>query len=406
MDFSKIPLLKDIDFTDPIVKKKAIILAFGIVIMVGLFIYISMDGNESPAINDNRITSTSTPALDVQYGEDNDDLDRKDNRRIFQSGDGKSLARKLFEKDTIDTDDPLAGIGMETEAQEEQKQENQDDNIIRPGSANVYGELKLKELKESASKKDEVMDEIEEGRKKREEEEAKKRQERLAAIGGYQSTNAPTPPSQSAQAVVSSPIQQEPDTPKQSPVSEPEVIINNDTGYIDDDNSFGLGTTSINSISSPGKMSESLALKVMFSEDKKVKTGDRVQLRLCEEKGITVNGIHIPKNTLLFATVNIGSRVEIKVSSINLNGQIIPLNYEAYDNDGEKGIYCPQNLTEEALRQAGQEAKQVASTTLQSIMGVFGARAVSSGTSASDKLTQNQSVYITSGYTFYLMRQE
>lgn len=406
MDFSKIPLLKDIDFTDPIVKKKAIILAFGIVIMVGLFIYISMDGNESPAINDNRITSTSTPALDVQYGEDNDDLDRKDNRRIFQSGDGKSLARKLFEKDTIDTDDPLAGIGMETEAQEEQKQENQDDNIIRPGSANVYGELKLKELKESASKKDEVMDEIEEGRKKREEEEAKKRQERLAAIGGYQSTNAPTPPSQSAQAVVSSPIQQEPDTPKQSPVSEPEVIINNDTGYIDDDNSFGLGTTSINSISSPGKMSESLALKVMFSEDKKVKTGDRVQLRLCEEKGITVNGIHIPKNTLLFATVNIGSRVEIKVSSININGQIIPLNYEAYDNDGEKGIYCPQNLTEEALRQAGQEAKQVASTTLQSIMGVFGARAVSSGTSASDKLTQNQSVYITSGYTFYLMRQE
>ena len=287
-------------------------------------------------------------------------------------------------------------------------------SIIQPGTENVYGDANIGKLSDIIAGRNNESSSSDGTKAKEEElnrrEEAIRQRERLLALGASSGNNEQSAQSSSSTSIHQQVAQQaapvaEPPQPKQTPISEPEVIINSNPAFEeDDDNSFGIGTTSIGSISSSARPQENLALKVMFSEDKKVKTGDRVQLRLCEEKGITVNGVHIPKNTLLFATVSIGQRVDIKVSSININGQILPLNYEAYDNDGEKGIYCPQNLTEEALRQAGQDAKQMASTTVQSLMGIFGARAVTTGSTASDKLTQNQNVYITSGYTFYLMK--
>lgn len=411
MDFSKFPLLNKLDFSDPVTKKKVGLLAVGSVLMIGLFIYISIDDKDGGEQVQAKKTAVSSPGINIQKGEDKDDLEGRENSSIFRSGNGESLAKTLFEKDTLTQDDPLSVLNP---AKEDPQIGAGSSSIIQPGTENVYGDANIGKLSDIIAGRNNESSSSDGTKAKEEElnrrEEAIRQRERLLALGASSGNNEQSAQSSSSTSLHQQVAQQaasvaEPPQPKQTPISEPEVIINSNPAFEeDDDNSFGIGTTSIGSISSSARPQENLALKVMFSEDKKVKTGDRVQLRLCEEKGITVNGVHIPKNTLLFATVSIGQRVDIKVSSININGQILPLNYEAYDNDGEKGIYCPQNLTEEALRQAGQDAKQMASTTVQSLMGIFGARAVTTGSTASDKLTQNQNVYITSGYTFYLMK--
>lgn len=412
MNFNKIPLLNKLDFSDPVTKKKVGLLVVGSVLMIGLFIYISIDDKDGDGQVQARTSTVSSPGIDIQKGEDKDDLEGRENSSIFRSGNGESLARTLFEKDTLTQDDPLSILNP---PKDEPQTGSAPSSIIQPGTENVYGDANLGKLSDIITGRNNENDRSDATKEKEEElkrrEEAIRQRERLLALGASSSNNEQSVPVSSSSAPIHQQVTQqaaqvaESPQPKQTPINEPEVIINSSPAIEDDDdNSFGIGTTSIGSISSTPRPQENLALKVMFSEDKKVKTGDRVQLRLCEDKGITVNGVHIPKNTLLFATVSIGQRVDIKVTSININGQILPLNYEAYDNDGEKGIYCPQNLTEEALRQAGQDAKQMASTTVQSLMGIFGARAVTTGTTASDKLTQNQNVYITSGYTFYLMK--
>ena len=144
-------------------------------------------------------------------------------------------------------------------------------------------------------------------------------------------------------------------------------------------------------------------IKVMFAKDGKVRSGERVTLRLLED--LLVDGLLIPANTHLFATCSIGQRFDITVASIDINGKIYTLNYEAYDNDGLKGLYYPSTQSSEQGKRAIDEAGQIAQTAVSSsLTGISGQVARSGITLA--RGNKSDKVEVTAGYTFYIVRKE
>ena len=77
----------------------------------------------------------------------------------------------------------------------------------------------------------------------------------------------------------------------------------------------------------------------MFVRETKIRDGSRVSVRLLED--MVVGGTLIPKNTHLMAMCSISQRLELTITSVEMNSHIYALGYEAYDSDGAKGIYCP-----------------------------------------------------------------
>lgn len=144
-------------------------------------------------------------------------------------------------------------------------------------------------------------------------------------------------------------------------------------------------------------------IKVMFAKDGKVRSGERVTLRLLED--LLVDGLLIPANTHLFATCSIGQRFDITVASIDINGNIYTLNYEAYDNDGLKGLYFPSTQSSEQGKRAIDEAGQIAQSAVGSSLTGISGQVARSGISLA-RGNKSDKVEVTAGYTFYIIRKE
>jgi len=103
---------------------------------------------------------------------------------------------------------------------------------------------------------------------------------------------------------------------------------------------------------------QATALKAVIDQKQKFRTGDKVQLRILEAGVYGQFGI--PKNTLLYGICSISSnRLYINISSINLNGKVIPSSLSAYDLDGIPGIYIDgayQDATKQAINQGLADA--------------------------------------------------
>ena len=413
MFLNKIPFLADVDFSDSIVRKKAMLVGLAVASAIGLIIYIAVSGDEEVQSSQMESEVVSTKPLQIQNGEDLDNLSSRSNRDIYRSGDGSSLSEKLFGKGGIDS----VGNALPTTS------DIISEGVVGHGAVGGVGLGEQDVFGQARSRVAEAKNETEQGegnelsreekyQKRKQQREAEYRQ-KLIDMGLDPDTGTAIQPQNTEKSTrgtkkaATKPVQEtipvEPvleNPPESQTKEEPEVILMGDE-IDDDDNSFGVGTRAI---TASKKKTDKIAIKVMFAEEGKVKSGDRIRLRLLEKDGFILNGIHIPKNTLLFANVTVGERVFIKIGALNINGQILPLNYEAYDNDGERGIYCPSSNAEEAIKETGQEALQIGQSLLQSRMGVYGARAVNLAASQGKKGAQ--SVYLSSGYTFYLMKEE
>lgn len=154
--------------------------------------------------------------------------------------------------------------------------------------------------------------------------------------------------------------------------------------------------------------------RVMFTRTQKLRSGERISIRLLED--MAIDGILIPKNTHLPATVAVGERLEITVSNIEINGKIYSLDYIAFDNDGSQGLYCPQTVAGTNANRAAATAGSTAGTVINSAASIAGA-AMGMGSlgsavgnmaniGASAVTSRNGSVTATvnSGYMFYLLK--
>lgn len=144
--------------------------------------------------------------------------------------------------------------------------------------------------------------------------------------------------------------------------------------------------------------------RCMFVKDQKLKSGQRVTLRLLED--YNADGIRIPANTHLAAICKIGDRLELQVRSLEMNGRIIQLALDAYDTDGLQGIYCPETSASKSAKQAGNDAISTAGTTFGGLVGDLASTVIRTGASIARSASGELSVSVVSGYEFYLVKSE
>lgn len=187
-------------------------------------------------------------------------------------------------------------------------------------------------------------------------------------------------------------------------VNRVKVVRSGGISSMDDD--FGNVGTGISSLDSEGvelEVDEAYPFKCMFVRQEKLKSGQRVSIRLLED--IVVEGQLVKKNTHLNAVCTIGDRVDIKVSNMELQGRIVNLDFDGYDNDGVKGIYAPDlakdTVVEDMLKQAGTQSvrRRMNTAVGQTVQDI-----ISAGSMVITGTGKDRSVTIPAGYQFYLVK--
>lgn len=86
-------------------------------------------------------------------------------------------------------------------------------------------------------------------------------------------------------------------------------------------------------------------------QDQTLVDGQAVKLRLLDP--MQAGNIVVPKNTLVAGTAKLqGERLDILVSSIEYDGNIIPVELTVFDTDGQKGLSVPSSMEQEAFNEA------------------------------------------------------
>lgn len=141
-------------------------------------------------------------------------------------------------------------------------------------------------------------------------------------------------------------------------------------------------------------------IPVVVHGDQAFKSGNTVKLRLTKE--ISADGITIPANTILHAICQTSEdRLRMDVRSLQLNGQLIPLDLEVYDIDGIAGVNMPG-----LSNQVGGQLQSSAIQGLQvpGVGGLVNTVANQARTSASNSARQT-TVRLKAGYNLYLKAQ-
>lgn len=148
---------------------------------------------------------------------------------------------------------------------------------------------------------------------------------------------------------------------------------------------------------------EEYPFECMFVRAEKLRSGSRVSVRLLED--MVVGGTLIPKNTHLMAMCSIDDRLQLTVSSVEMNSRIYSLGYEAYDTDGGRGIYCP-DLNADARRNVKSRGLSTISGTLGGRLGRIASDAVQTGVSIAQTKSGEVTVSVPAGYRFFIVRKQ
>lgn len=93
------------------------------------------------------------------------------------------------------------------------------------------------------------------------------------------------------------------------------------------------------------------SIKACISSDQVITTGSRVKLRLLD--ALQTPNMIIPVNTEIYGEAQInGQRMNVTVSNIEYAGNIIPIELNAHDMDGQQGIFVPNSMERTALKEA------------------------------------------------------
>lgn len=94
---------------------------------------------------------------------------------------------------------------------------------------------------------------------------------------------------------------------------------------------------------------------VIHGEQKNITTASQVKLRLLDN--VTVSGITIPRNTMVYAKASFSSnRIHLDIESIAYNNNVYPFDAQIYDLDGFEGLYVPNNVVNDASKESSSNS--------------------------------------------------
>ena len=113
-----------------------------------------------------------------------------------------------------------------------------------------------------------------------------------------------------------------------------------------------------NSFNAIYKETENNFIKAVIDENNKGFLGSRIRFRLLED--IFVGQRKIIKGSILYGQISGFSmqRVELNIISVFSKGEILPVNLSIYDLDGMKGLYVPQSIFRDMVREMGSNSVQ------------------------------------------------
>jgi len=122
---------------------------------------------------------------------------------------------------------------------------------------------------------------------------------------------------------------------------------------------FNVSKSGINSgFNAFYKEKENNFIKAVIDENNKGFLGSRIRFRLLED--IFVGNKKIEKGSILYGQISGFSmqRVDLTIVSVFTKGEIFPVNLSIYDLDGMKGLYVPQSIFREMMREMGRNSIQ------------------------------------------------
>lgn len=159
-------------------------------------------------------------------------------------------------------------------------------------------------------------------------------------------------------------------------------------------------------------VNEKNTISAVIHDDQTLISGQSVRLRLTEAMiaGTTV----IPANSLLTGTASLqGERLGIIINSIEMGGAIIPVEIIVYDTDGQRGIFIPNSLELEAVKEiaANMGSSVGSSFTITDDMGAqitsdLTKGAIQSMSQYMQKKIRQVKVHLKSGYRVLLLPKQ
>lgn len=114
------------------------------------------------------------------------------------------------------------------------------------------------------------------------------------------------------------------------------------------------------------------AVPAVIHNDQVVEAGSTVKLRLLQD--VQLEGRLIPRNSFLYGTCSMaGNRLTIAATSVQYQGNLLPVSLKAFDIDGNEGLNIPGSIDRDALKQGA--AQGVSSADMLTMSPSLGAQA-------------------------------
>jgi conjugative transposon TraM protein len=160
------------------------------------------------------------------------------------------------------------------------------------------------------------------------------------------------------------------------------------------------GFHTIGEVSAPSNVN---SVPAVIHNDQVVEAGSTVKLRLLED--VQLEGHLIPRNSFLYGTCSLaGNRLTIAATSVQYQGNLLPVSLKAFDIDGNEGLNIPGSIERDALKQGA--AQGVSSADLLTMSPSLGAQAagiaIQTGNALTGRKTKTVKIHLKANYHMLL----
>jgi conjugative transposon TraM protein len=145
------------------------------------------------------------------------------------------------------------------------------------------------------------------------------------------------------------------------------------------------------------------AIQAQIDADAALVSGETIALRL--EEPLRIEGKQVDSSTLVYGMVNLqGERLHIQIRSILIGRKILAVHLEAYDQDGQLGIYVPGSLERDVAKESTEGS--IGTLNMDLADPGLGAQAANAGLQAAKSLLSRKvrqvRVFVRAGYQVFI----